>query len=207
VDTATGAGTLTRSYDGLDRLTSETTPKGTVSATYDTASRRATMTVTGQTQVTYTYDNADRLTQVVRGSNTMTLTYDNANRTLLGLPAGVVDYAPDVCRPRAPTWALSEPADERCGRIGNPCGSTRQPRIRRHRCAARGCERSAGERASPIASSLGKSRGQLRSLPQSDARPRSEPAIRPGADPLEVLVPSPFPRVVTCNELFSLAKA
>jgi len=75
VDTATGAGTITRGYDGLDRLTSEPTPKGTTSSTYDAASRRATMTVTGQPQVTYTYDNADRLTQLTRGTSTVGLTY------------------------------------------------------------------------------------------------------------------------------------
>jgi YD repeat-containing protein len=75
VDTATGAGTITRGYDGLDRLTSETTPKGTTSSTYDAASRRATMTVTGQPQVVYTYDDADRLTRLTRGTSTVGLTY------------------------------------------------------------------------------------------------------------------------------------
>jgi YD repeat-containing protein len=68
-------------------LTQEVTPQGTVNYTYDTASRRATMTVLGQTQVTYTYDNADRLTQVQQGTSMTTIAYDIAGRcTILTLP-------------------------------------------------------------------------------------------------------------------------
>ncbi|MBS0184283.1 MAG: RHS repeat protein [Nitrospira sp.] len=79
--------TTTRTYDGLDRLTQEVTPEGTVNYTYDNASRRATMTVAGQTQVTYTYDNADRLTQVQQGTSTTAIAYDIAGRrTSLTLP-------------------------------------------------------------------------------------------------------------------------
>jgi len=79
--------TITRTYDGLDRLTQEVTAQGTVNYTYDNASRRATMTVVGQTQVTFTYDNANRLTQVQQGTSTVTLAYDNADRrTSLTLP-------------------------------------------------------------------------------------------------------------------------
>ena len=89
VDSASG--TITRGYDGLDRLTSETTPQGSVSYTYDNANRRATMTVTGQPTISYTYDNANRLTQVQQGTATVTMGYDNANRrTSLTLPSGVV---------------------------------------------------------------------------------------------------------------------
>jgi len=78
---------ITRTYDGLDRLTQEVTPEGTVNYTYDNASRRATMTVVGQTQVTYTYDNAERLTQVQQGTSTVTIAYDIAGRrTSLTLP-------------------------------------------------------------------------------------------------------------------------
>ena len=72
--------TITRTYDGLDRLTQEVTPEGTVNYTYDNASRRATMTVVGQPQVTYTYDNANRLTQIAQGSDTVTIAYDDADR-------------------------------------------------------------------------------------------------------------------------------
>jgi YD repeat-containing protein len=70
--------TITRAYDGLDRLTQEVTQQGTVNYTYDNASRRATMTVVGQPQVTYTYDNANRLTTIVPGTSTVTIGYDDA---------------------------------------------------------------------------------------------------------------------------------
>jgi YD repeat-containing protein len=40
--------TITRTYDGLDRLTQEVTAEGTVNYTYDTASRRATVARWGQ---------------------------------------------------------------------------------------------------------------------------------------------------------------
>lgn len=72
--------TITRTYDGLDRLTQEVTPQGTVDYTYDNASRRATMTVAGQPQVTYTYDNANRLTIIAQSTSTVTIGYDDADR-------------------------------------------------------------------------------------------------------------------------------
>lgn len=72
--------TITRAYDGLDRLTQEVTAQGTVNYVYDNASRRTSMTVAGQTAVTYTYDNANRLTQVQQGTATVTLAYDDADR-------------------------------------------------------------------------------------------------------------------------------
>jgi YD repeat-containing protein len=63
------AGTITRTYDGLNRLTSETTPQGSVSYTYDAAGRRTSMTVFGQPTVNYSYDNANRLLQITQGSS------------------------------------------------------------------------------------------------------------------------------------------
>ena len=72
--------TITRTYDGLDRLTQEVTAQGTVNYTYDNASRRATMTVVGQTQVVYTYDNANRLTNIQQGTSTIVIGYDDADR-------------------------------------------------------------------------------------------------------------------------------
>jgi len=72
--------TITRGYDGLDRLTQEVTAEGTVNYTYDNASRRATMTVVGQLQVVYTYDNANRLTTITQGTSTVTIGYDDADR-------------------------------------------------------------------------------------------------------------------------------
>lgn len=77
----TVSGQITRGYDGLDRLTSETTPQGSVSYTYDNAGRRATMTVGGQAAITYGYDNADRLTSITQGTATVGFVYDHANRT------------------------------------------------------------------------------------------------------------------------------
>jgi YD repeat-containing protein len=87
--------TITRTYDGLDRLTNETTAQGSVTYVYDNASRRTSMTVAGQTAVTFTYDNANRLTQVQQGTSTVTLAYDNADRrTSLTLPnTNSVTYA------------------------------------------------------------------------------------------------------------------
>ncbi len=85
------AGTITRTYDGLDRLTSETTPQGAINYSYDSAGRRTSMTVAGQTQTNYTWDNANRLTGMTQGSSSVALNYDAANRrTSLTLPNGVV---------------------------------------------------------------------------------------------------------------------
>ena len=86
-----GAGTISRTYDPLDRLAQEVTPEGTVSYTYDDADRRATMTVAGQTAISYTYDDANRLTGITQGSASVGFGYDNANRrTSLTLPNGIV---------------------------------------------------------------------------------------------------------------------
>jgi len=88
------SGLITRGYDGLDRLTSETTPQGSVSYTYDKAGRRTTMTVGGQPTVNYAYDDMNRLTQITQGSSIVSFTYDDASRRdTLTLPNGVlVDY-------------------------------------------------------------------------------------------------------------------
>ena len=92
------AGTITLTYDNLDRLTSEVTPQGTVSYAYDANGRQTSMTVTGQTPVTYTYDDAGRLTQITQGTATATMAYDNANRrTSLTLSNGVaINYDYDA---------------------------------------------------------------------------------------------------------------
>jgi RHS repeat-associated protein len=92
------AGTIMRTYDGLNRLTSETTPQGSVSYTYDAAGRRTSMTVFGQPTVNYSYDNANRLLQIAQGSSVVSFTYDAAGRrTSLTLPNGVlVEYAYDA---------------------------------------------------------------------------------------------------------------
>jgi RHS repeat-associated protein len=85
------SGTITPVFDGLDRLTSETTPQGSISYTYDLAGRRQTMTVAGQSTVNYTFDAAGRPTQVTQGSSFVQFTYDTANRrATLTLPNGIV---------------------------------------------------------------------------------------------------------------------
>lgn len=91
------SGNITRGYDGLDRLVSETTPQGSIGYTYDLAGRRTGMTVNGQSAVSYSYDNADRLTQISQGSSSVSFSYDDDNRrSSLVLPNGVtVSYAYD----------------------------------------------------------------------------------------------------------------
>jgi RHS repeat-associated protein len=78
--TNTVTATITRTYDGLDRLTQEVTPQGSVTYVYDNASRRTSMTVAGQPAVAYTYDNANRLTTIVQGTSTVTIAHDDADR-------------------------------------------------------------------------------------------------------------------------------
>jgi RHS repeat-associated protein len=88
VDSQSGA--ITRTYDAMDRLTSEGTPQGTVSYGYDAMSRRTNMTVAGQPQVSYTYDAANRLTQILQASSAVNLAYDAAGRrTSVTLPNGI----------------------------------------------------------------------------------------------------------------------
>jgi RHS repeat-associated protein len=96
VDSANG--TVTHVPDDLDRLTSETTPQGTVSYTYDNADRRSTMSVPGQADVVYGYDNADRLTSLTRGTTNVAIGYDDADRrTSVTLPDGIAEqYAYDT---------------------------------------------------------------------------------------------------------------
>ncbi len=85
------AGTIARTYDGLDRLTEEQTPQGEVSYGYDNANRRTSMQVVGQTQVSYAWDNANRLTAITQGGSSVSFALDNANRrTCLTLPNGVI---------------------------------------------------------------------------------------------------------------------
>jgi RHS repeat-associated protein len=91
------SGTITPVFDGLDRLTSETTPQGSVAYQYDNDSNLKVATVAGQTAVNYYYDNARRLYQVTQGSTNTLIGYDNANRrNSLTLPNGIVlSYAYD----------------------------------------------------------------------------------------------------------------
>jgi len=85
------SGTITRGFDGFDRMTSEITSQGTISYTYDAAGRRQTTVVTGQPTLNYTFDAGNNLTQMTQGLSTVQFTYDSAGRrTALTLPNGMV---------------------------------------------------------------------------------------------------------------------
>ena len=86
------SGTFMRSYDGLDRLTQEQGPEGTVGYTYDVDGRRTQMTVSNQSNsVDYTYDNDSHLIRINQGSSNVSFTYDTVNRrTSMTLPNGIV---------------------------------------------------------------------------------------------------------------------
>lgn len=92
------SGTISRTYDGLNRLTTEVTPQDSVSYAYDAAGRRTSMSVSGQTAINYTFDNANRLTQISQGSANVLFGYDNdSRRTSLTLPNGVsLNYGYDA---------------------------------------------------------------------------------------------------------------
>ena len=85
-------GTIQRTYDGLDRVLTESGPQGQVTYTYDADERRSTLSVSGQsTSISYQYDNANRLTQVAQGTTAIGYAYDAANRrTGITLPNGIV---------------------------------------------------------------------------------------------------------------------
>jgi RHS repeat-associated protein len=92
--TCSTTGTNTTLASGLDFLTQESTPQGTVSyGTPDNAGRRTSMTVAGQNAVSYTFDNANRLTQITQsGTGTVTIGYDSGDRrTCVTLPNGVME--------------------------------------------------------------------------------------------------------------------
>jgi RHS repeat-associated protein len=87
-DSITGA--ISCAYDGLDGLTTEATPQGSVSNGYDAASRRISMAVSGQAVVSYSYDNDNRVTQIAQGASNVALAYDaDSRRMSLALPNGV----------------------------------------------------------------------------------------------------------------------
>ena len=101
-------GTFTYSHDLMDRVLTESGPKGTVTYTYDIAGRRSTMQVAGQAVVSYSYDGASRLTQIQQGSLVVGFGYDAAGRPVtLTLPNSVVaSYSYDAAsRLTGITWA------------------------------------------------------------------------------------------------------
>jgi RHS repeat-associated protein len=77
-DSTSGAGTITRGYDDLDRLTSDiqsNAPSPGVVYTYWDDGTRRTMTVPGQTQITYGYNDAGQLISLTQGSNVVGIDY------------------------------------------------------------------------------------------------------------------------------------
>jgi RHS repeat-associated protein len=92
------SGTITRTFDALDRLTRELTPQGVIDYTPDDADRRRSMLVAGQPPVSYAWDNANRLGTITRDTLVASYAYDAANRrTQLTLPNGVaIDYGYDA---------------------------------------------------------------------------------------------------------------
>lgn len=83
-------GTITRGYDVLDRLVSETSARGNVGYAYDASGRRTKLSIPGQADVTYTYDDANRLTAITKGTDQIGFAYDAAGRrTTLTLPGGI----------------------------------------------------------------------------------------------------------------------
>jgi RHS repeat-associated protein len=107
IDSKSGA--IGDTFDGFDRLISETTSQGAVSYTYDKAGRRTSMSVAGGSPVSYQYDGASRITQINQAGSTVSFTYDNANRrSAMTLPNGVnVAYVYDQnSRPTAVTYQV-----------------------------------------------------------------------------------------------------
>jgi RHS repeat-associated protein len=94
-DGTTNVHTVTRVYDGLDRLTQETqqtpTHQRALAYGYDPASRRTSVNFLPAGPLTsLTYDTASRLTRVQRGVEVVTVDYDDANRrTAVTLPSGI----------------------------------------------------------------------------------------------------------------------
>ncbi len=88
-DSITGA--ISRSYDGLDHLLSETSSLGSVAYTYDADERRQTMTVSGQSQIAYLFNADSRVTSITQGASVVSFNYDaDRRRTSMLLPNGVI---------------------------------------------------------------------------------------------------------------------
>lgn len=82
-------GSISRTYDGLDRLLSETTPQGSVGYTYDADERRQSMTVPSQSAISYAFDSDSRLTSITQGAASVAFGYDaDSRRNSLVLPSG-----------------------------------------------------------------------------------------------------------------------
>lgn len=93
-DSTPGAGSVVYTYDGRDRVATETTPQGTVTREWDDAGRLKTLKVPGLPDTSYTYDKTDRLTGVTRGAVAASFGYDSVGRLKTQtLPGGIVRTA------------------------------------------------------------------------------------------------------------------
>jgi RHS repeat-associated protein len=89
-DTAPGAGQHNFAYDLLDRLTKESTPRGTVSYAYDVLGRRTSLKINNQRSLSYAYDDNDGLTAITEGNETFGFSYDQLDRRAgMTLPNGI----------------------------------------------------------------------------------------------------------------------
>jgi YD repeat-containing protein len=74
----------------LDRLTTETNPRGTVNYAYDVLGRRTSLKINNQRNLSYSYDNNDRLTAITEGNETFGFSYDPLDRRAgMTLPNGI----------------------------------------------------------------------------------------------------------------------
>ena len=93
-DSTPGAGAVVYTYDGRDRVATETTPQGTITREWDDAGRLETLKVPGIPDTSYTYDKTDRLTGVTRGTVAASFGYDSVGRLKTQtLPGGIVRTA------------------------------------------------------------------------------------------------------------------
>jgi RHS repeat-associated protein len=89
-DTAPGAGQHNFTYDLLDRLAKESTPRGTVSYAYDVLGRRTSLKINNQRSLNYSYDDNDRLAAITEGNETFGFSYDPLDRRAgMTLPNGI----------------------------------------------------------------------------------------------------------------------
>jgi RHS repeat-associated protein len=97
-DTAPGAGQHIFSYDNVNRMTQEVTPRGTVAYSYDLLGRRTSLTVNASRTLTYGYDANNKLTSITEGDQVFGFGYDNLDRrNSLSMPNGVnANYAYDT---------------------------------------------------------------------------------------------------------------
>jgi RHS repeat-associated protein len=108
-------GAIVNTYDGHDRLQSQTTPQGAVSYGYDAAGRRTGMVPDGAAAVSYGYDDAGRLTSVSGWGMGAQFSYDlSGRRSSATLPNGTeASYSYD---------AASNVTDLVYSREGEPVG-------------------------------------------------------------------------------------